>query len=143
MTNPSDATPPNAATPESPTSCSAPGPSSAPVLRPLASGSGVLKVYQAGELTVVGFAGQDVPDEVCVAGYRDELTKLLDEHQCHTLAVDLSGVQLLPSGMLGLLTSVRKKVSVVELYNPSPDVRDVLQMTNLNRLFVIKEVDLS
>ncbi|MBC7815773.1 MAG: anti-sigma factor antagonist, partial [Planctomycetaceae bacterium] len=33
----------------------------------------VLKVYQTGELTVVGFGGKDVPDEVCIAAYRQQL----------------------------------------------------------------------
>ena len=80
---------------------------------------GVLLVYQTGPLTVVGFAGKDVPDEVCIAGYRDQMIKLIEEHQTQIMAVDLSGVRLVPSGMLGLLTSIRKKVQRVELYNPS------------------------
>jgi anti-sigma B factor antagonist len=103
---------------------------------------GVLQVYQTGELTVVGFAGKDVPDEVCIAGYRDQMHKLIEDHQVKILAVDLSGVKLVPSGMLGLLTSMRKKVGRVELYNPSDDVREVLKITNLEKLFDIKEVQL-
>lgn len=101
---------------------------------------GVLKVYQTGPLTVVGFAGEDVPDEVCIAGYRDQLFKLIEEHQCKVLAFDLTGVGLVPSGMLGVLISLRKRLERVELYNPSKDVRDVLQMTNLISLFDIREV---
>lgn len=101
---------------------------------------GVLKVYQTGELTVVGFAGQDVPDEVCLAGYRDQMNKLIEEHGVKVMAVDLSGVKLVPSGMLGLLTSIRKRVERVELYNPSHDVREVLRITNLGKLFTIKSV---
>jgi len=103
---------------------------------------GVLQVYQTGELTVVGFAGKDVPDEVCIAGYRDQMNKLIEDHQVQVMAVDLSGVRLVPSGMLGLLTSIRKKVGRVELYNPSDDVREVLKITNLDKLFDIKTVQL-
>jgi len=99
---------------------------------------GVLQVYQTGELTVVGFAGKDVPDEVCIAGYRDQMNKLIAEHGTKVMAVDLNGVRLVPSGMLGLLTSMRKKVDRVELYNPSEDVREVLRLTNLDRLFEIR-----
>ena len=101
---------------------------------------GVLQVYQTGPLTVVGFAGKDVPDEVCIAGYRDQMNKLIEEHRREVMAVDLSGVKLVPSGMLGLLTSIRKKVQRVELYNPSDDVREVLRITNLEKLFEIKSV---
>jgi anti-anti-sigma factor len=100
----------------------------------------VLKVYQTGELTVVGFGGQDVPDEVCIAAYRTQLFDMIAQHNCKVLAFDLTGVQLVPSGMLGVLTSIRQKVERVELYNPSPDVRQVLRITNLDRLFDIKEV---
>jgi hypothetical protein len=101
---------------------------------------GILKIYQTGPLTVVGFAGEDVPDEVCIAGYRDQLFKLIEDHQCKVLAFDLTGVILVPSGMLGVLISLRKRLERVELYNPSKDVQEVLQMTNLAPLFEIREV---
>ena len=100
----------------------------------------VLKIYQTGELTVVGFGGQDVPDEVCIAAYRDQLFHLIEEHKCKILAFDLTGVTLVPSGMLGVLTSLRSRVERVELYNPSVDVREVLRLTRLETLFDIKEV---
>ena len=100
----------------------------------------VLKVYQTGELTVVGFGGRDVPDEVCIANYRDQLFQMVKENQCKVLAFDLTGVTLIPSGMLGVLTSLRSKVQRIELYNPSVDVREVLRMTRLETLFEIKQV---
>lgn len=101
---------------------------------------GVLLVYQTGPLTVVGFAGKDVPDEVCIAGYRDQMNKLIADHGVKVMAVDLSGVKLVPSGMLGLLMTIRKKVERVELYNPSEDVREVLALTKLEQMFEIKTV---
>lgn len=58
---------------------------------PLPNPSGVLKVYQTGEITVVGFGGEDVPSEICIAGYRDQLAQLLEAHRCRVLAFDLSG----------------------------------------------------
>ncbi len=100
----------------------------------------VLKVYQTGELTVVGFGGKDVPDEVCIAEYRQQLLDLIALHGVKTMAFDLSGVQLVPSGMLGVLSTIAKRVEKVEIYNPSVDVREVLRMTKLERLFDIKEV---
>jgi anti-sigma B factor antagonist len=100
----------------------------------------ILRVYETGPLTVVGFGGVDVPDEVCIAGYRDQLMALVDQYQCSVLAFDLSGVKLVPSGMLGVLVSLRKRVQRLELYNPSPDVQEVLKLTNLITLFEIKSV---
>jgi anti-sigma B factor antagonist len=100
---------------------------------------GVLRVYQTGELTIVGFGGRDVPSEVCIAFYREELFKMVDKFHCKVLGVDLTGVTLIPSGMLGVLTSLRKKVERIELYNPSDDVREVLRMSRLEQLFEIKQ----
>ena len=106
------------------------------------AGPNVLKVYQTGELTVVGFGGQDVPDEVCITEYRQQLLDLIAEYGVKTMAFDLSGVQLVPSGMLGVLSTIAKRVEKVEIYNPSFDVREVLRITRLERLFDIKEVQL-
>ena len=102
----------------------------------------VLRVYQTGELTVVGFGGKDVPDEVCIAAYRQQLFDMVEQYGTKVLAFDLSGVVLVPSGMLGVLTSLRQRVERLEIFNASPDVREVLRMTRLERLFDIKEVQL-
>lgn len=102
----------------------------------------VLKIYENGPVTVVGFGGEDVPDEVCIAAYREQLMQLIDTNNCHTLAFDLTGVKLIPSGMLGVLVSLRKRVQKVELYNASPDIRDVLRLTNLESLFDLTELSL-
>lgn len=119
-----------------------PSPDSSYKLGALPNDPSVLKVYQTGELTVVGFGGQDVPDEVCIAAYRTQLFDLIAQYNCKVLAFDLTGVQLIPSGMLGVLSSIRQRVDRVELYNPSPDVRDVLRITKLDQLFDIREVDI-
>jgi anti-sigma B factor antagonist len=101
---------------------------------------GVLQVYEAGKVTVVGFNGIEVPDEVCVAGYRDQLEKLIDEHRCETLAFDLTGVKLVPSGMLGLLVSLKKKGVQIDLFNASDSLREALEVTHLLPLFNLREL---
>lgn len=100
----------------------------------------VLKIYQTGELTVVGFSGRDVPEDFCIATCLKQLIEMIDRHKCKVMAFDLTGVKLVPSGMLGVLASVRKRVERVELYNPSPDMLEVLQITHFDRMFEIKDV---
>ncbi|MFN0198902.1 MAG: STAS domain-containing protein [Planctomycetaceae bacterium] len=95
---------------------------------------GPFKIYARGALTVVGFGGQPVPDLLCLTRYHDALEKLFAEVHCQILAVDLSGVVLIPSGLLGLLTSFRKSGIEVQLHNTSPDIKEVLEMTKLNSL---------
>lgn len=119
----------------------APSPADSEIQTGLAEAPGVLKVYQTGDVTVVGFGGNDVPDEVCITGYRDQLMRLIEAHHTKVLAFDLSGVKLVPSGMLGVLVTLRKRVERLELYNPSDDVRSVLAITGLEKLFDIRQVE--
>ena len=103
---------------------------------------GVLTVYKTGELTVVGFGGQDALANVNLAKCRDDLIQLIEEHDCKTLAFDLTGVKLVPSGTLGLIAAMRKMNVDVHIYNPSDDVRDVLEITKLDTIISIHEVEI-
>ncbi|MCH9792760.1 MAG: anti-sigma factor antagonist, partial [Planctomycetes bacterium] len=84
---------------------------------------GILQVYHAGPLCVAGFGGRDIVDTFSVNDVREELLELVKTNNCETLAIDLTGVKLLPSGMLGLLASMRDLNLEIHLYNPSEDIR--------------------
>jgi anti-anti-sigma factor len=101
-----------------------------------------LEVYEAGELTVVGFGGREVLDRCSLAEYRAELVQLIQDVQCKTLAFDLTGIRLIPSGMLGMMCSIRRQGIAVYLYNPSQDVREVLEITKLDTFFEMYDIDL-
>jgi anti-anti-sigma factor len=101
----------------------------------------ILEVYQTGPTTVVGFGGRDVLGDVNIAACREELLALIRDQGCSVVAVDLTGVKLLPSGLLGVLASLRNNDVDVHLYNPSEDVREVLQITGLDQLMPIHEVE--
>lgn len=105
---------------------------------------GHLKVYSAGETTVLGFAGQDVPPEFNAAHYRAAISELLTTHNSKVVAFDLTGVRLVPSGMLGLIVSLRNLKGVeprVQIFNPSKDVREVLSISRLDTMIEVREVD--
>jgi len=102
----------------------------------------VLRVYETGPLTVVGFGAGELPDYIDLAECRQEIVELLKLHECKQLAFDLTGVRYVPSGMLGLLASLKRLGVKVLLYNPSSDVREVLQVTHLDKLFEIHDLDL-
>ena len=105
---------------------------------------GLLRVYSVGETTVLGFGGQDVPSEFNVAHYRAAISDLLVANNSSTVAFDLTGVKLVPSGMLGLLVSLRNLDNLeptVQVFNPGDDVREVLQITKLNQMIEIHEVE--
>ena len=105
---------------------------------------GVLQVYSVGDTTVLGFGGRDVPSEFNAAHYRSAICDLLVSNNSNTVAFDLTGVRLVPSGMLGLLVSLRKLEELtptVQVFNPCSDVREVLEITKLNTMIEIHEVD--
>lgn len=102
----------------------------------------VLKVYQTGKLTVVGFGGEEILDQISLVDCRNEITNLIKDHNCETFAFDLTGIKLIPSGLLGLLASLRNLGVAVHLYNPSDDVREVLEVTKLNQIMEVDEVEL-
>lgn len=108
---------------------------------PLHDSKDIFQVYQTGELTVVGFGGREILDQIDLSACRAEIMALVEQHKCRTLAFDLSGVKLIPSGMLGLLASLRKANIEVHLYNPSPDVAEVLQITRLADVMPIHYID--
>ncbi|MEZ6046904.1 MAG: hypothetical protein R3C11_15255 [Planctomycetaceae bacterium] len=49
---------------------------------------------------------------------------------------------LIPSGLLGLLASLRRHGVTVHLYNPSQDIREVMEITNLEQVMPMFEVEI-
>ena len=73
---------------------------------------------------------------------RAAILQLVENNNCQTVAFDLTGVQIVPSGILGLWASLNQADIKVEVYNPSDDIREVLEITRLNQLIEVKEVEL-
>ena len=99
-----------------------------------------LQVYEAGELTVIGFAGAEVLDDVNLAQCRDEIAELIRTHNCTILAFDLTGVRFIPSGLLGVLATIKRQGVEVHLYNASDDIREVMEITKLDKVFQLHKV---
>jgi anti-anti-sigma factor len=102
---------------------------------------GELEIYQAGQLTVIGFGGREYLDQLDLSNCYDEIIELIRENDCRSLAVDLTGVKWIPSGLLGVLMSVHRLTGDVHVYNPSKDIREVLEVTRLNRVLHLHEID--
>jgi anti-anti-sigma factor len=96
-----------------------------------------LEVAQSGDVTIIGFGGRDILDQINIASCREQIAELVKQHQSKTLAFNMSGVRLIPSGMLGLLASLRDTVDKIQILNPSEDVREALEITKLNQIFEV------
>ena len=104
--------------------------------------SDVFSIYKLGRLTVVGFPATEIPDyDRSLCGSMD-LHKLLNKVGCEVLAVDLTAATFIPSGILGLLVSFRKFGIEVFFFNPSDEIRRMLEVTKLERFIHVEHVDL-
>ena len=97
-----------------------------------------LQLVQNGETTIVSFIDCENLDQINIAACRDQITEIVKRNQTKTLAFEMSKVRLIPSGMLGLLASLRDMVSKIRILNPSEDVREVLEITKLNQIFEVR-----
>lgn len=101
----------------------------------------VLEIYETGPVTVVGFGGRKIIQELNLAPLHDEILQLVETHNCRELAFDLTGVQFVPSGLLGILASLQKKGIKVHIYNPSDDIRDVFRTTRLDTVVEVHDLE--
>lgn len=106
----------------------------------MASASDFLRVFESGETTVVGFHGATVPDQLDIEAVRQDLGALLRQNGSTSIAFNLSNVSFLPSAVLGLLAALTRDGFQVHLHNPSANLRSVLEVTRLNRLFTVHEL---
>ena len=104
------------------------------ILESVSGGWNGLKFVKNGCCTIVKFNGAEIPDEICIAMYRDQIFDLLKDPACELLRFDFTGMPFLPSGMLGLLTSIKRRGIDVEVSNICQGIRDSLGATRLDSL---------
>lgn len=97
-----------------------------------------LKIYEIGSRAVVGFGGQEIMEIIDIAILRDQIADLIKESGCKEIVFDLSGVKYVPSGLLGVIVSVKSSSVKATVRNPSDDVREVLEITHLFDLVSIE-----
>lgn len=98
-------------------------------------------VYKRGKLTVVGFDGRTLNDPVQAGQSRDTLLELIQHHDCQVLVVDLMEVSVVSSWVLGILAAIKHRGVDVQLYHPSSDIRNVLEVTHLNEMLPVRHHD--
>jgi anti-anti-sigma regulatory factor len=106
----------------------------------MASATDFLRVFEWGETTVVGFVGPVLPDQLDLDSIRQDLGAMLRQNGSSAIAFNLSGVAFLPSAILGLLAALTRDGFQVHLHTPSANLRSVLEVTHLNRLFTVHEL---
>ncbi len=100
-----------------------------------------LEVEDIGDITVVNFIDKKILDEQNIQIIGEQLFRLVDELGRHKLLLNFGNVEYLSSAALGKLITLNKKVNAAEgkliLCNIDPQIREVFEITKLNKIFTI------
>jgi anti-sigma B factor antagonist len=101
-----------------------------------------LEVEDLGDVTVVSFTDRKILDEQNIQVIGDQLFGLVDENGRKKLLLNFGNVEYMSSAALGKLITLNKKVQSaggrLVLCNIDPQIREVFEITKLDKLFVIR-----
>jgi len=100
-----------------------------------------LEVEDIGDVTVINFVDRKILDEQNIQVIGEQLFGLVDESGRKRLLLNFSNVEYMSSAALGKLITLNKKVQAaggkLVLCNIDPQIREVFEITKLDKLFVI------
>jgi anti-anti-sigma factor len=104
-----------------------------------------IETNESASITVVHFKDQKIIDPVAIQELGQELFDLVDKDQRHKIVLNFSNVEFLSSAALGKLITFEKKIKRIGadlvLTNISPEIFQVFAITNLDKLFKIKDTE--
>ena len=102
-----------------------------------------LEVNESANITVVRFKDQKIIDPEAIQELGQELFDLIEQGDRRKLVLNFANVEFLSSAALGKLITFEKKVKRIGaeliLTNISPEIYQVFAITNLDKLFKIKD----
>jgi anti-sigma B factor antagonist len=102
-----------------------------------------LEVEDIGDVTVVNFTDRKILDEQNIQIIGEQLFSLVDESGRRKILLNFGNVEYLSSAALAKLITLNKKVQQVGgrliLCNIDPQIREVFEITKLNKLFTIHD----
>jgi anti-sigma B factor antagonist len=101
-----------------------------------------LEVEDLGDVTVVSFTDRKILDEQNIQVIGEQLFGLVDDLGRKKLLLNFGNVEYMSSAALGKLITLNKKVQAaggrLVLCKIDPQIREVFEITKLDKLFVIK-----
>lgn len=102
-----------------------------------------IEVEDVGDVTVVKFVDRRILDEQNIQLIGDQLFELVDDLGKRKLLLNFSNVEYLSSAALGKLITLNKKVrgvsGQVKLCKIKPEIREVFEITKLNKVLQIHD----
>jgi anti-sigma B factor antagonist len=110
---------------------------------PIMPNSQRLDVNESANITVVRFKDQKIIDPVAIQELGQELFDLVENENRRKIILNFGNVEFLSSAALGKLITFEKKAkrndAELILTNISPEIYQVFAITNLDKLFKIKD----
>jgi anti-sigma B factor antagonist len=104
-----------------------------------------IDVSESANISVVRFKDQKIIDPEAIQELGQELFDLIDRDERSKLVLNFDNVEFLSSAALGKLITFEKKAKRVGadliLTNISPEIFQVFAITNLDKLFKIKDTE--
>ena len=104
-----------------------------------------IEVSDSARVSVVRFQDQKIIDPEAIQELGQELFDLVERDDRKNLVLNFSNVEFLSSAALGKLITFEKKAkrndSQLFLTNISPEIFQVFAITNLDKLFKIKDTE--
>jgi anti-sigma B factor antagonist len=101
-----------------------------------------LEIEDIGDVTVVCFTDRKILDEQNIQVIGEQLFSLVDEMSRKHLLLNFTNVEYMSSAALGKLITLNKKVQAsggrLVLCNIDPQIREVFEITRLDKLFTIR-----
>ncbi len=102
-----------------------------------------VEVSEIGDVTVVQFVDRKIIDAVSIQELGDELFVLVEQENRKSLLLNFETVEFLSSAALNKLVVLDTKVKAhsgkLRLCCLRPEITEVFQITNLNRVFDIRD----
>ena len=104
-----------------------------------------LEVNESASVSVVRFKDQKIIDPEAIQELGEELFELIDKDDRQKIVLNFAHVEFLSSAALGKLITFEKKAKRVGaeliLTNISPEIYQVFAITNLDKLFKIRDTE--
>jgi anti-sigma B factor antagonist len=101
----------------------------------------ILKSFSDGSVRTVFFTASQVLDEQALRDFGQELFAILDGSEERNILLDFQAVQLMSSGVLGVLIRFFKRCkefgAKLKLCGIRPQIFEVFKITQLNKVFEI------
>lgn len=97
-----------------------------------------LRIEPAESSLMIRCEATEVPHQIDMAAWKDEITRQLEKHQSEEVVFDLGEVKILSSRFLALMAAVQQMPVPVWVESPSPEIVKLLELTRYDQVIKVR-----